>query len=168
MPTLVLYYRYRYTDVQDPAANFDCIMGTAVLDRPRKYILQGFRVPVLGSYMYSQYVLVLLYRYSCTGTRTARTCMVHQGSLYPCFCTYFQSDLNLLTSAKQHLIISSTYFSRYYLQVTRRASEPPIRTCIVFLDNVQNLQIHAVRAKFYQLGAENAKQQLATAFLSVV
>ena len=32
---------------------------------------------------------------------------------------------------------------------TRRACEPPIRTCIVFLDHVQNLQIHAVRAKFY-------------------
>ena len=34
---------------------------------------------------------------------------------------------------------------------TRRACEPPIRTCIVFLDHVQNLQIHAVRAKFYYL-----------------
>ena len=33
--------------------------------------------------------------------------------------------------------------------VPRRACEPPIRTCIVFLDHVQNLQIHAVRAKFY-------------------
>ena len=30
---------------------------------------------------------------------------------------------------------------------SRRACERPIRTCIVFLDHVQNLQIHAVRAK---------------------
>ena len=31
---------------------------------------------------------------------------------------------------------------------TRRAQERPIRTCIVFVDHVQNLQIHAVRAKY--------------------
>ena len=32
---------------------------------------------------------------------------------------------------------------------TRRACERPIRTCIVFLDHVQTLQIHAVRANFH-------------------
>ena len=32
---------------------------------------------------------------------------------------------------------------------SHRACERPIRTCSVFLDHVQNLQIHAVRAKFY-------------------
>eukprot|EP01048_Picozoa_sp_COSAG05_P016618 COSAG05_NODE_2165_length_3447_cov_8.954002_1_plen_53_part_00 len=32
-----------------------------------------------------------------------------------------------------------------------RACERPIKTSIVFLDRVQNLQIHAARAKFYQL-----------------
>ena len=32
-----------------------------------------------------------------------------------------------------------------------RACERPIRTCTVFLDRVQNLHIHAVRAKFYLL-----------------
>eukprot|EP01048_Picozoa_sp_COSAG05_P014316 COSAG05_NODE_1609_length_4412_cov_2.348018_4_plen_284_part_00 len=32
---------------------------------------------------------------------------------------------------------------------THRACERLIRTCTVFLDRVQNLQIHAVRAKFY-------------------
>ena len=47
------------------------------------------------------------------------------------------------------LLLEDPTFVYVYYNYTRWAYERPIRTCIVFLDHVQNLQIHAVRAKFY-------------------
>ena len=45
---------------------------------------------------------------------------------------------------------------------TRRACERPIRTCIVFLNHVQNLQIHAVRANILTCFSEVSKQYIET------
>ena len=77
---------------------------------------------------------------------TWRTARMHDLGLPICCC---QNHIQKKHPVRGVLSFALTPRSGGLGVFAHRNSSMPITTCIVFLDHVQNLHIHAVRAKFY-------------------